>query len=248
MTREIGYADALAELEAILEEIEDDAVDVDVLAAKVKRGAELLRICRGRITAAKVEVTQIVAELDPDAAADGLAPHTTRRAAGAYVRWPDALRLQDLTAEHHVVRDARRVAGRRSDRPVRVRAGRSITSSRSSRIAPDRAWRAGSRSPRSRRRPTRLRLGVLVTGNPYRHPSVLANMAATLDVVSNGRLELGIGAGWNQDESDALGIDLPPLKERFDRFDEALEVITRLLSDEVSRLRGHALPAARGAL
>ena len=64
---EIGYADALAELEAILEEIEDDAVDVDVLAAKVKRGAELLRICRGRITAAKVEVTQIVAELDPDA-------------------------------------------------------------------------------------------------------------------------------------------------------------------------------------
>ena len=67
---EIGYADALAELEAILEEIEDDAVDVDVLAAKVKRGAELLRVCRGRITAAKVEVTQIVAELDPDATSD----------------------------------------------------------------------------------------------------------------------------------------------------------------------------------
>jgi exodeoxyribonuclease VII small subunit len=62
---EIGYADALAELEAILEEIEDDAVDVDVLAARVKRGAELLRVCRARITAAKVEVTQIVAELDP---------------------------------------------------------------------------------------------------------------------------------------------------------------------------------------
>ena len=66
--QEIGYADALAELEAILEEIEDDAVDVDVLAAKVKRAAELLRLCRDRITAAKVEVTQIVAELDPDAA------------------------------------------------------------------------------------------------------------------------------------------------------------------------------------
>jgi exodeoxyribonuclease VII small subunit len=65
--QEIGYADALAELEEILAEIEDDAVDVDVLAAKVKRGAELLRICRGRINAAKVEVTQIVAELDPDA-------------------------------------------------------------------------------------------------------------------------------------------------------------------------------------
>jgi exodeoxyribonuclease VII small subunit len=61
---EIGYADALAELEAILEEIEDDAVDVDVLAARVKRAAELLRVCRARITAARVEVTQIVAELD----------------------------------------------------------------------------------------------------------------------------------------------------------------------------------------
>jgi F420-dependent oxidoreductase-like protein len=85
---------------------------------------------------------------------------------------------------------------------------------------------------------TRLRLGVLVTGNPYRHPSVLANMAATLDVVSNGRLELGLGAGWNQEESDALGIELPTLKERFDRFDEALEVITRLLTDEVSSFDG----------
>jgi len=67
---EIGYADALAELEAILEEIEDDSVDVDVLAARVKRGAELLRVCRARITAAKVEVTQIVAELDPGAPDD----------------------------------------------------------------------------------------------------------------------------------------------------------------------------------
>jgi exodeoxyribonuclease VII small subunit len=61
---ELGYGDALAELERILDEIEDDAVDVDVLAAKVKRAAELLRVCRDRITAAKVEVTQIVADLD----------------------------------------------------------------------------------------------------------------------------------------------------------------------------------------
>ncbi len=67
---EIGYAEALAELESILAEIEDDAVDVDVLAARVKRAAELLRVCRGRITAAKVEVTQIVAELEPEAAGD----------------------------------------------------------------------------------------------------------------------------------------------------------------------------------
>ena len=62
----IGYAEALTELKSILAEIEDDAVDVDVLAARVKRGAELLRICRSRITAARVEVTQIVAELEPE--------------------------------------------------------------------------------------------------------------------------------------------------------------------------------------
>ena len=69
---EIGYADALAELEGILEEIEDDAVDVDVLAARVKRAAELLRVCRSRITAARDEVDRIVADLAPgDAATDG---------------------------------------------------------------------------------------------------------------------------------------------------------------------------------
>ncbi|MEO7573948.1 MAG: exodeoxyribonuclease VII small subunit [Acidimicrobiales bacterium] len=66
----IGYADALAELESILEEIEDDAVDVDVLAARVKRAAELLRICRARITDAQTKVTQIVAELDDGPADD----------------------------------------------------------------------------------------------------------------------------------------------------------------------------------
>jgi exodeoxyribonuclease VII small subunit len=62
----IGYAAALAELESILAEIEDDAVDVDVLAARVKRAAELLRVCRDRITAAREEVDQIVADLTPD--------------------------------------------------------------------------------------------------------------------------------------------------------------------------------------
>jgi F420-dependent oxidoreductase-like protein len=84
----------------------------------------------------------------------------------------------------------------------------------------------------------RIRVGVLVTGNPYRHPAVLANMAATLDVISGGRLELGLGAGWNEEESEAYGIDLPPLKERFDRFDEALEVITSLLTNTVSSFDG----------
>ena len=62
---EIGYGEALAELERILDEIEDDAVDVDVLATRVRRAAELLRVCRDRISSARVEITQIVADLEP---------------------------------------------------------------------------------------------------------------------------------------------------------------------------------------
>jgi len=93
----------------------------------------------------------------------------------------------------------------------------------------------------------RLRLGVLVTGVPYRHPAVLANMAATVDVVSHGRLELGLGAGWNTEECEAYGIELGSLKERFDRFDEALEVIVGLLRDEHTDFDGdhYRLRAAR---
>ena len=61
----VGYADAVAELERILDELEDDTVDVDVLAARVRRAAELLRLCRDRISAARVEVEAVVAELGP---------------------------------------------------------------------------------------------------------------------------------------------------------------------------------------
>ena len=84
----------------------------------------------------------------------------------------------------------------------------------------------------------RIRVGCQVTGMIYRHPAVLANMAATVDIVSGGRLELGLGAGWNQQECDAYGIDLPPLKARFDLFDEGVEAIVRLLSDESTTLHG----------
>ena len=85
----------------------------------------------------------------------------------------------------------------------------------------------------------RIRVGVLVTGLPYRHPAVMANMAATVDVISNGRLELGLGAGWNDEEADAYGISLgATLTERFDMFDEALEVIVSLLTNEVSNFSG----------
>ena len=84
----------------------------------------------------------------------------------------------------------------------------------------------------------RIRLGCQVTGMIYRHPAVLANMAATTDIISGGRLELGVGAGWNQMECDAYGIELPPLRERFDRFDEGVEAIIALLSQETSTLNG----------
>jgi F420-dependent oxidoreductase-like protein len=88
----------------------------------------------------------------------------------------------------------------------------------------------------------RLRVGVLVTGMPYRHPAVLANMAASLDVISGGRLELGLGAGWNQEEADAYGIDIGgTLTERFDSFDESLAVITGLLTNETTDFDGRFL-------
>lgn len=94
---------------------------------------------------------------------------------------------------------------------------------------------------------TRLRLGTLVTGIHHRHPAVLANMAAALDIISGGRLELGIGAGWNEEESGAYGIELGSLTERFDRFDEACQVLIGLLSRETTDFEGRffRLSAAR---
>jgi F420-dependent oxidoreductase-like protein len=93
----------------------------------------------------------------------------------------------------------------------------------------------------------RLRLGCMVTGIHYRHPAVLANMAATLDIISNGRLELGVGAGWNQEESGAYGIELGSLRDRSDRFEEALAVIVGLLTQTTTDFEGrfYRLTAAR---
>jgi F420-dependent oxidoreductase-like protein len=85
---------------------------------------------------------------------------------------------------------------------------------------------------------TRLRLGTLVTGIHYRHPAVLANMASTIDIISGGRLELGIGAGWNEQESGAYGIELGTLRQRSDRFEEACEVIVSLLSNATTNFSG----------
>jgi F420-dependent oxidoreductase-like protein len=85
----------------------------------------------------------------------------------------------------------------------------------------------------------RLHGGVLVTGMVYRHPGVLANMASTLDITSGGRLELGIGAGWNDEECDAFGIELGTMTERFDRFEEGLAVIKSLLTKDRTTFNGH---------
>lgn len=84
----------------------------------------------------------------------------------------------------------------------------------------------------------RLRLGVLVTGVHYRHPAVLANMAATLDIISGGRLDLGLGAGWNTEESGAYGIALGTPAERSDRLEEACQVIISLLTNDTTTYEG----------
>jgi F420-dependent oxidoreductase-like protein len=85
---------------------------------------------------------------------------------------------------------------------------------------------------------TRLRLGAMVNGMHHRHPAVTANMAATLDIISGGRFELGMGAGWNEMESSAYGIELGTLRQRFDRFDEGIEIIRSLLDNRVTNFSG----------
>ena len=84
----------------------------------------------------------------------------------------------------------------------------------------------------------RLRIGCMVHGMHYRHPAVTANMATTLDIVSNGRLNLGLGAGWFEAESHAYGIELGTIKERMDRFDEGVDVIKSLLTNETTSYDG----------
>ncbi len=87
-------------------------------------------------------------------------------------------------------------------------------------------------------RTRRLRLGLMVSGNPYRHPALLANMAASFDVFSGGRLDLGLGAGWNEEEARAYGIPLLPWRARFDQLDEACQVLHQLLTQETTTFRG----------
>src|SRR5437773_898644 len=81
-------------------------------------------------------------------------------------------------------------------------------------------------------RTQRLRLRLLVTGVTYRHPGVLAKTVTTLDVVSSGRAELGIGAAWYEREHRGLGVPFPPLSERFERLEEAIQICLQMWSDE----------------
>ena len=84
----------------------------------------------------------------------------------------------------------------------------------------------------------RVQIGPLVCSMTFRHPALLARMAAQVDVLSGGRLELGVGAGWNAAEHEAFGIRLPQVKERMDRLEEGILVIRALLENDVASFDG----------
>jgi F420-dependent oxidoreductase-like protein len=81
-------------------------------------------------------------------------------------------------------------------------------------------------------RTERVQLGTLVTGVTYRNPALLAKMVTTLDIVSKGRAVLGIGAAWYEPEHIGLGFDFPPVKERMDRLEEAVQICRAMFRDE----------------
>ena len=87
-------------------------------------------------------------------------------------------------------------------------------------------------------RTSRVRLSALVTGNTYRHPSLLAKTVTALDVVSGGRAQLGIGAGWFELEHDSLGFEFGTFTERFEKLEEALRIVIPMLRGERPSLEG----------
>jgi F420-dependent oxidoreductase-like protein len=91
-------------------------------------------------------------------------------------------------------------------------------------------------------RTSRIAFGPLVSPMTFRHPALLARMAAAVDLLSNGRLTLGVGAGWNEAEHAAYGITLPPLKERMDRLEEGIKVIRALWQGGPVDLAGQYYP------
>jgi F420-dependent oxidoreductase-like protein len=87
-------------------------------------------------------------------------------------------------------------------------------------------------------RTERMRLGLLVTGVTYRHPGLLAKIVATLDVLSGGRAQLGIGAAWYEREHRGLGVPFPPVAERFERLEETLQICRQMWSDDEGPYEG----------
>ena len=84
----------------------------------------------------------------------------------------------------------------------------------------------------------RMRVGTIVLGNTYRHPAVVAKMAAQVDIISGGRLILGLGAGWQENEHDAYGIPFYTMRERLERLDEACQVMRSLWTKTRSDFKG----------
>ena len=91
----------------------------------------------------------------------------------------------------------------------------------------------------------RARLGTMVTGVVYRHPGILAKTVTTLDVLSGGRAWLGIGAAWNEYESRSLGVPFPPLRERFERLEETLQICLQMWSGDERAYHGRHYQLAR---
>ena len=87
-------------------------------------------------------------------------------------------------------------------------------------------------------RTARVRLGTLVTGVTYRNPAILAKIVTSLDVISSGRAFLGIGAAWFDVEHEALGVPFPPVKERFERLEEALHICRAMFRGERPTIEG----------
>jgi len=83
-----------------------------------------------------------------------------------------------------------------------------------------------------------MTLGLLVTGVTYRHPGLLAKIVTTLDVVSGGRAQLGIGAAWYEREHQGYGVPFPPLTERFERLEETLQICHQMWSDDDGPFEG----------
>src|SRR5438309_8476932 len=91
----------------------------------------------------------------------------------------------------------------------------------------------------------RIKLGTMVTGVTYRYPGILVKTVTTLDVLSEGRAYLGIGAAWNEAEHLGLGVPFPPLAERFERLEETIKIILQMWSDDEGPFEGKYYKLAR---